>query len=112
MTLNYYYLTTVFPNSVEKGVNMNAGILAPFIESFPFFMMVYLLSVFGNHHPKLLSIIFFIRLAFIYRKTFILLFAILLGIGGILIEDAMTQVNLVHYREPEIFGVPYWIGGV
>lgn len=116
MALNYHYVTAVFPKSAEKGISMSAGTFAPFVESFLFFMMVYLLSGFGNYHPDLLSVIFFgsffIRLAFIYEKTFILLFAIMLGIGGMLVEGAMTQVDLVHYREPEIFGVPYWLGGV
>ena len=116
MALNYHYATPLFPKSAENGISMSAGTLAPFVESFLFFMMIYLMSGFGNYHPVLLSVIFFgsffIRLALTYEKTFILLFAILLGIGGMVVEGAMTQVDLVHYREPEIFGVPYWLGGV
>ena len=116
MALIYHYVTALFPKGVEKGISMSAGSFTPFIESLLFFMMIYLMSGFGNYHPQVLSIIFyasfFIRLAFTYEKTFILLFAILLGVGGIFVEGAMTLVDLVRYREPEIFGVPYWLGGV
>ena len=79
-------------------------------------MMVYLLSGFGNQEPALLSVIlyasFLARWFFIYERAFIMLFAIVLGIGGMFVEGAMTQFDLLHYREPEIFGVPYWLGGV
>ncbi len=116
MALNYHYVTSLFPKSVKKKASISSGEFPAFVESLLFFMMVYLLSGFGNYHPVLLSVIFFgsffARLAFTYERTFILLFAILLGVGGMLVEGAMTQVDLVHYREPEMFGVPYWLGGV
>lgn len=116
MALNYEYTTKLFPKSAISELSRRAGDWAPFVESLLFFMMIYLLSGFGNYHPTLLSVIFFstffFRLAFTYEKAFIFLFAILLGIGGMFVEGAMTKFDLVHYREPEIFGVPYWLGGV
>lgn len=116
MAINYLFAPALFPKAATSKESTSSGSLSVFVESLLFFMMVYLLSGFGNHYPNLLSVIFFssffIRLAFTYEKTFILLFAIILGIGGMAVEGAMTQLDLVHYREPEIFGVPYWLGGV
>ena len=116
MGLNYLLAPTLFPKAVATTQSTSSGSLPLFAESLLFFMMVYLLSGFGNHEPKLLSVIFYssflIRWIFTYERTFMLLFAILLGIGGMFVEGAMTQFDLVHYREPEIFGVPFWLGGV
>lgn len=116
MALNYEYTTALFPKSAVRERSRVVGEWAPFVESLLFFMMIYLLSGFGNHHPVLLSVIFFgsfiIRMLFTYEKAFIFMFAILLGIGGMFVEGAMTKFDLVQYREPEIFGVPYWLGGV
>jgi hypothetical protein len=116
MAVNYLYAPSFFPKAVKNSASMSAGSFPAFVENLLFFMMVYLLSGFGNHEPKLLSVIFYgsflIRLAFTYERMFILLFAIILGIGGMAVEGAMTQFDLVHYRQPEVFGVPYWLGGV
>ncbi len=116
MGLNYLFAPCFFPKAVKNVESTSAGSFDAFVENLLFFMMVYLLSGFGNHEPELLSIIFYgsflIRLAFTYERMFILLFAIILGIGGMVVEGAMTQFDLVHYREPEVFGVPYWLGGV
>lgn len=116
MAINYHYTTKLFPSSLSRESSFSAGNAAPFVEALLFFMVVYLMSGFGNHYSALLSVIFFIgffiRLLFTYDKGFIFLFAVLLGVGGMLVEGAMTKFDLVHYREPEIFGVPYWLGGV
>ena len=116
MGFNYLFAPSFFPKAVSNTQSTSAGSLTVFVESLLLFMMVYLVSGFGNHEPKLLAIIFYvsflIRLAFTYERMFILLFAIILGIGGMVVEGAMTQFDLVHYREPEVFGVPYWLGGV
>ncbi|MCF8459380.1 MAG: hypothetical protein K9G46_01520 [Flavobacteriales bacterium] len=116
MGLNYLFAPSFFPKAAKNVESTSAGSFDAFVENLLFFMMVYLLSGFGNHEPELLSIIFYgsflIRLAFTYERMFILLFAIILGIGGMVVEGAMTQFDLVHYRQPEIFGVPYWLGGV
>ena len=116
MALSYHYAMQLFPMPVITAENMSDRIIGPFVENLLFFMMIYLMSGFGNHYPFVLSVIFFggffLRLLFTYGRPFMLAFAILLGVGGMLVEGAMTKFNLVHYREPEIFGVPYWLGGV
>ena len=35
-----------------------------------------------------------------------------LAVAGILVEGTLHQFGLVSYREPEIYGVPWWLGGV
>ena len=116
MAINYHFTSVLIPKCIRKEASMSAGNASSFAENLLFFMAIYLMSGFGNHHPILLSIIFFggfvARLVFTYERPFILLFAILLGIGGMFVEGLMTKFDLVHYREPEIFGVPYWLGGV
>ena len=70
-------------------------------------MMVYLLSGFGNQEPILLSVIFYasflVRWFFSYERMFILLFAIVLGIGGI-IAFVMGSIILID-TEYEGYGV-------
>ena len=116
MGLNYLFAPAIFPKTATSTVSTSSGSLSLFVENLLFFMMVYLLSGFGNQEPVLLSVIFYAsflaRWLFTYERAFIMLFAIVLGIGGMFVEGAMTQFDLVHYREPEIFGVPYWLGGV
>ena len=116
MGLNYLFAPPIFPKTATSTVSTSPGSLSLFVENLLFFMMVYLLSGFGNQEPVLLSVIFYAsflaRWLFTYERAFIMLFAIVLGIGGMFVEGAMTQFDLVHYREPEIFGVPYWLGGV
>ncbi len=116
MGLNYLFAPTLFPKRAASTQSTSSGSLSLFVESLLFFMMVYLLSGFGNDEPILLSLIFYAsflaRWFFTYERFFILLFAITLGIGGMAVEGAMTQFDLVYYREPEIFGVPYWLGGL
>ncbi|MCF8276247.1 MAG: hypothetical protein K9J17_05875 [Flavobacteriales bacterium] len=116
MGLNYIYAPFFFPKAATSTQSTSAGSLPVFADSLILFMMVYLMSGFGNDEPVMLSIIFYasflLRWLFTYERFFILLFAILLGIGGMVVEGAMTQIDLVHYRQPEIFGVPFWLGGV
>tara|TARA_R110000868_G_scaffold140638_4_gene356473 strand:- start:12 stop:587 length:576 start_codon:yes stop_codon:yes gene_type:complete len=116
MGLNYLFAPTFFPKTAASTVSTSSGNQSSLIENLLFFMMVYLLSGFGNQEPILLSVIFYasflVRWFFSYERMFILLFAIVLGIGGMLVEGVMTQFDLVHYREPEIVGVPYWLGAV
>ena len=116
MGLNYLFAPSLFPKAATSSESTTEGSVSVFVENLLFFMMVYLLSGFGNYEPIILSVIFYasflIRWFFTYERMFILLFAIVLGIGGMAVEGAMTQFDLVHYREPEIFGVPFWLGGV
>lgn len=80
------------------------------------FLLAYLLSGFGNRDPLLLSIVFYgsflIRLAVSYERGFLLLVAALMAVGGVVGEGLLNRFGLVQYRAPEIFGVPFWLGGL
>lgn len=116
MMLSYHYIAPLFPKAFTKEISYSSGNTAAFIESLLFFMAIYLMSGFGNTYPALLSGIFYgffvLRWAFSYEKSFLLLFAIVLGFNGMFVEGLMTKFDLVHYSNPEVFGVPYWLGGV
>lgn len=115
MAVGYYSVTSFLPKHLIQYSTTfnNANVM---IENLIMFMMVYLASGFGNHHPVLLSIIFYstflIRFLFTYERAFIFPLAIMLAISGMAVEGFITQLDLVHYRQPEIFGVPFWLGGV
>jgi len=116
MAVVYNTLIKAFPKQIAHIESGSSGSRPAFVENMIFFMMVYLMSGFGNHEPDLLSFIFyvsfFIRLAYTYDRTFLFIVAIILCIGGMIGEGMLGQFDLGHYREPEIFGVPYWLGGV
>ncbi len=116
MALSFHSTSVVFPERLTREESMRSGNARLFAENLLFFAAMYLMSGFGNHYPTLLCIIFYggflLRSLFTYERPFILLFAIILGIGGMFVEGLMTEFDLVHYRQPEIFGVPYWLGGL
>ena len=86
------------------------------MESFTIFVLIYMMSGFGSEFPMLLNIIFYgsflIRLMTTYERPFIITFAIVLAIGGIVGEGLLVVANLVEYSHPEIFHVPIWLGAV
>ena len=88
----------------------------PFVECMTLFAITYALSGFGNFEPFLLGVLFYgtflIRLCASYERAFLLLIAVLLGVGGMFGEGLLIQFGLVEYRHVDIFGVPYWLGGL
>ncbi len=106
----------VLSSKITMSASFHPGSPRLFIENIVMFFVVYLLSGYGNHDPARLTVIFYgtfvLRWLFTYERGFIMIFALLLAFGGMFGEGLMTQVNLVHYRQPEIFGVPYWLGGL
>ncbi len=112
----YRLLVRYLPQSVERAVSTSPGDQRELTESLISFALVYLLSAFGNHQPGLLAYIFYatalLRLTVSQDRTFMVILAVTLAVYGVLAEGAMTMANLVQYREPEIFGVPVWLGGL
>ena len=86
------------------------------VESFIAFVMVYLLSGFGNESPYLLALIFygtfFLRLAATYERSWAFLLALMLGVGGTVAEGFLSLFGQVAYRHIDVFGVPYWLGAL
>ena len=59
MGLNYLFAPAIFPKTATSTVSTSSGSLSLFVENLLFFMMVYLLSGFGNQEPGLLSVILY-----------------------------------------------------
>ena len=112
----YIGLTKALEDKINIIESQEKGQLAPFVEAFSYFAIIYMLSGFGNYHPELLCFIFYgtfvLRLGATYEKEWLLIIAFLLAFGGMFTEGLMAQLGLVSYRDPEIFNVPWWLGGV
>lgn len=116
MGVAYVVLVRIAHGVMPATSSQTAGNAPAVVESLVMFALVYLLSGFGNESPNLLSLIFFgtffLRLAFTYERRWALLLAILLGIGGMVGEGLISLVGEVSYRHVDVFGVPYWLGGL
>jgi len=116
MALGYFAISKALTQPLSLNKSTSPGRFRVFMEALILFMMVYLLSGFGNRDPLAMSIIFyssfFIRWLFTYDRSFILLFAIILGVAGMVAEGLLSKIGFVQYRQPEIFEVPYWLGGL
>ena len=116
MAVIYAGLAKPLQHVMELEQSQDAGDQGSFVEAFSYFAIVYMLSGFGNYHPKLLCFIFYgtfvLRLGSTYEKEWLAIVALLLAFGGMFAEGLMSKIGLVDYREPEVFNVPWWLGGV
>jgi len=116
MMLLYDKIFTKLPEEFEHQRSTSHGSLKEMVESFLIFFLVYLMSGLGNEHPVLLNLIFYgaflMRLRITYERSFILVFSIVLAIGGMVGEGLLVLSGWVEYRDPDIFYVPYWLGGI
>jgi hypothetical protein len=92
------------------------GNVAALVEAMTSFVLVYLMSGFGNESPAALSFVFYgafaLRLAFTYERAWLLAVAVTLAIGGMAAEGTMGAAGIVAYRHVDVFHVPLWLGGV
>ena len=113
MALVYRLLSGVMPGTAAS---TRPGDLRAFIETLTLFALVYILSGFGNRDPLALCLVFYISFALrwlvTYDRGFMLVLSVLMAIGGMVGEGLLTKMDMVHYREPDIFGVPWWLGGL
>ena len=116
MAFNYLSLTALLSKYLVIEHSTSTGTYQNLSTDLTYFMLAYLLSGFGNFQPTLLCIIFYgvflVRFIFSYEKTWLFILAILLAFGGMFFEGLLAAFKLVQYREPDIFNVPYWLGGV
>ena len=116
MAVIYIWLADTLKHWVNTTLSCHQDNTQNLVEALCFFAIVYILSGFGNIDPTALCYIFYIsfviRWMFSYERTWLLMIAIMLAIGGMLFEGLLAQFGWVSYREPEIFNVPYWLGGV
>jgi hypothetical protein len=116
MAVSYFFIVKWLPSAIAHDQSMAPGAFAACVETMTSFGLVYLLSGFGSREPALLSAIFygafFLRLSVTYEKGFLLLLALILAVAGMIAEGSLAVFNLVHYRQPEIFNVPFWLGAL
>ena len=116
MAVIYAGIAKPLENKITIEESQQAGEMAPFVEAMTYFAVIYMLSGFGNYSPEILCFIFYgtfvLRLGATYEKEWLLIVAFLLAFGGMFGEGLLAQFGLVAYRQPEIFNVPFWLGGV
>ena len=116
MAITYLLLAHQLKSNLQVQQSTNKGSYSAMIQDLSAFALAYLLSGFGNFHPDLLCLIFYgifaLRFIFSYERAWLLIVALLLAFGGMFFEGLLAQFALVQYREPDIFNVPYWLGGV
>lgn len=116
MAFVYATLATRLPPSIPRAFSTSPAGSSELIESLTSFALAYILSGYGNREPLHLALILYataaLRLAVAPDRAFMAIIALLLAVAGTLTEGAMTAFGLVRYREPEIFGVPFWLGAL
>lgn len=116
MGLSYFLLPGRLPPGVATVQSTSAGSASAFVEAMAAFAFVYLMSGFGHRQPALLAAIFYgsfvIRWYFSYERAWLLVIALLLAVGGVLGEGLLSALGLVAYARPEVFHVPWWLGGL
>lgn len=112
----YAALVTRLPATLPVQQSTAPGDARAFTEAVLAFVLVYLLSGFGNAEPVLLSVIFYgtfaLRWLATYERGWLLLLAVLMAIGGMFAEGALSAAGGVAYRHVDIFHVPWWLGGL
>lgn len=116
MGATYFFLTNALHHRLSLTSSQSAGNAQPMMETLVAFAMVYLASGFGNEYPVLLSLIFYgtfiLRWAVSYDRPWLLLLAVIMGIGGMFAEGLMSHFGQVTYRHVDVFYVPFWLGGL
>ncbi len=115
LALTYLSLAKVLTGGLQLTISTRKGSLRALAESMSMFVMTYLLTGFASGSPVFLAgilySIFLIRLCFTYERRFMLLLAVLLAVGGMMVEGFLGAMGWVAYGEQQVFYVPWWLGG-
>lgn len=116
MAFAYGALVRWLPPSIPRAFSTSPTSGSGFIEALTTFSLAYALSGYGNREPLQLALILYataaLRLALAPDRLFMTLMALILAVAGMLAEGTMSLFGLVRYREPEIYGVPFWLGAL
>lgn len=116
MSVSYLWLSVRLPASLPVGDSTSPGNARDFVEAVTAFAFVYLASGFGNQSPVLLSVIFYgtfaLRWLASYERGWLLVLAVIMAIGGMAAEGALSALGGVAYRHVDVFHVPWWLGGL
>lgn len=110
------FVVKILPAGIPTQESISKGNVHELAETAVTFMLIYMLSGFGNLDPVFLSVIFYttfaVRWLFSYDRAWLLLLAVLMAVGGMFAEGALAAMGLVTYRHVDVFYVPFWLGGL
>jgi hypothetical protein len=116
MECAYLFVVKILPAGIFTKESVSRGNVRELIETSITFILIYLLSGYGNLDPVFLSVIFYatfvVRWLFSYDRAWLLLLAVSMAIGGMFAEGVLAAAGLVAYRHVDIFYVPFWLGGL
>jgi len=116
MCTGYLVLADVLGSAVATAESRSPGSPRAFFEALLAFVLVYLTSGFGSDSPLPLSALFYstfvLRWLLTYERTWLLVLAALMAIGGVLGEAAIATAGLAAYRHTDFLHVPAWLGGL
>lgn len=116
MEFSYLLVVERLPAAINIQQSTSKGNAHDLTETVIIFALVYLLSGFGNFEPVFLSVIFYgsfaVRWLFSYDRSWLLLLAVLMAIGGMFAEGVLAAMGWVTYRHIDLFHVPFWLGGL
>lgn len=116
MMLVYDRVFIMRAKAQDRSESASPGNLREAADSFLIFVLVYLMSGFGLGHEPLLNVVFYgaflVRLRMTYERLFMATFALFLALAGMAGEGLLVVAGLVKYSHPDVFHVPFWLGGV
>ena len=116
MECAYLFVVKLLPAGISTQQSTSRGNMRELVETSTTFILIYVLSGFGNLSPVFLSVIFYatfaVRWLLSYDRAWLLLLAISLAIGGMFAEGVLATMGLVAYRHVDVFYVPFWLGGL
>jgi len=116
MGFAYLFLCDHLTSNIPCQKSSSKGNSREFVEAVTAFVLVYMLSGFGNFEPILLSVIFYgifaVRCFFSYDRSWLLILSISMAIGGMFAEGVISSAGMMIYRHVDVFYVPLWLGGL
>ena len=116
MEYAYSHVINRLPSDIPIQKSVSEGNSREFIEAAMTFALVYVLSGFGNFKPIFSSVIFYgvfmVRWYFTYERSWLLILAVAMAIGGMFVEGVISVAGLMTYRQADVFHVPFWLGGL
>jgi len=117
MEYAYFFVVKILPAvGILTQESTSRGNVRELVETSTTFILIYVLSGFGNLSPVFLSVIFYatfaVRWFFSYERAWLLLLAVSMAIGGMFAEGVLAAAGLVTYRHVDVFYVPFWLGGL
>ncbi|HXC49749.1 MAG TPA: hypothetical protein VN634_02585 [Candidatus Limnocylindrales bacterium] len=116
MVAGYILLASRVSRAMPTQRSQSAGSVRPFVESLVLFACLYLISGFASREPVFLCWIFYAtflaRWIVSYERAWLLLLALLMGIGGMVGEGLVGATGLAAYRHTDVFHAPLWLAGL